>query len=306
MAVFSVIISVYNKERFIKDTLNSVFNQSFNKFECIVVNDGSTDGSLEIIEGFNDQRLRIITTPNSGASSSRNTGMKAAKNPYIVLLDGDDLWDKDFLKEIYKGIKTYTDHSVFTTALAQKYKTKTVPSRYNFVQRTTYQSHNYFISSLGQSILTSSSIAFDKAILKTTGYFNTAIVSGQDTDMWIRIGLQYKVLFINKTLAYYRYVPESLSNTSFNLQTKPKFEAYKAYEADNKPLKRFLDLNRYSFALMGKLNNQNEAYHYYRSQLNTSNLPLTKRILLLSPKWILDGLLKIKSLKKERLYYRPM
>jgi glycosyltransferase involved in cell wall biosynthesis len=306
MAVFSVIISVFNKEPYIQDTIESVLNQSFDKFELIVVNDGSTDRSLEIIESVDDNRLHIITTSNLGASSSRNTGIKAAQNQYIALLDGDDLWDEDFLKEIYHCIQKYPEQSVFSTALAQKYESKIVPSRYNFEQKTTCQIHNYFKSSLGQSILSSSSLVFDKGILKTTGYFNTSIISGQDTDMWIRIGIHYDIVFINKILAYYRYVPNSLSNTTFDLQKKPNFESYKTFEADNGPLKRFLDINRYSLALMSKINDQKEAYVYFKSNLDMANLPLTKKALLLSPKWVLKGLLKIKSLKKERLYYRPL
>ena len=76
---FSVVITVYNKAAFIRSTIASVLAQSFKDFEVIIINDGSTDESAEIINSFNDNRLRLISTKNQGASKARNTGIKEAK-----------------------------------------------------------------------------------------------------------------------------------------------------------------------------------------------------------------------------------
>lgn len=303
---FSVVISLYNKQDYIKSTTESVLHQDFKDFELIIINDGSTDNSLKIINSFNDSRIRIITTQNKGASSSRNTGIDAAKGNYIALLDGDDLWDNAYLSYMHQAITKHTDLKVFACAIAQKYEYKEVPVPYSFKQSTLFEVRDYFKSSLKYTILTSSSIVFKKDVVNKIQGFDDSIVSGQDTDMWIRIGLHFNIVFINKILAFYRYVPSSLSNTTFEASKKPTFEKYHLLEKENSDLKRLLDVNRYSLALMSKINNQPKSFKFYKSHLNPNNLGLLKRLFLNSPKWLLTILLSIKSLKKEKLYYKPL
>ena len=300
---FSVIISVFNKEKYIKATIESVLKQSFKDFELIVVNDGSTDNSLDIIEGFKDERIKIISTKNQGASQCRNTGIKAAGNSFIALLDGDDLWDVNYLRKVYDCIISFPNESVFATAVAHKYEDKIVAATYNFKQEKTYTVRNFFESSLDHTIITSSSVVFKNEILKKTGYFDTSIVSGQDTDLWIRIGLNYKVVFINEVLAYYNYVPESLSNTVFSVKNKPKYDKYFELEKSNKSLKRYLDRNRFPLAILSKLEKNTERFEFYCSHINPKNLRPEQRIILFAPRWIVRLLLKLKSLNGEKLYY---
>lgn len=87
----SVIIPLYNKEKQIKDTIDSILKQDFTDFELIVVNDGSTDNSLKIVEAINDERVRIINQANAGVSAARNRGMAEAKGEYVLFLDADDI-----------------------------------------------------------------------------------------------------------------------------------------------------------------------------------------------------------------------
>ena len=303
MPFFSVIISVYNKEDYVKSTIDSVLNQSFKDFEIIIVYDGSTDNSLDIIKNTEDSRIVIINKENNGVSAARNTGIKAAKANFIALLDGDDLWDKDYLKFMSQAISKYPEQSVFASALAQKYDHKTVPVTYSFDQKSLFKIHDYFESSLKYSLLSSSSIVFKKDILETIGYFDTNLISGEDTDQWIRLGIYYKIVFINEVLAYYRYTSSGLSITTFSLDKKPKFDKYFKEEKENFFLKKFLDLNRYSLAILAKMVNDTNSYSYYISHLTRKNLNLRQRVLLASPKWALKLLIKIKSLKGEKVYY---
>lgn len=87
---FSVIIPLYNKERIIELSVKSVLNQSFKDFELIIVDDGSTDNSLNVVKAINDDRIRIIEQENGGPSKARNTGAKFANGKWIVFLDADD------------------------------------------------------------------------------------------------------------------------------------------------------------------------------------------------------------------------
>lgn len=107
---FSVVIPLYNKERHILRAVKSVLNQSYSNFDLIVVNDGSTDGSVQSLNPVLN-RLTLINQENSGESAARNTGISHANHPYIAFLDADDEWEEDFLQSIlnrHKRVDRYT------------------------------------------------------------------------------------------------------------------------------------------------------------------------------------------------------
>ncbi|MBF8148298.1 glycosyltransferase family 2 protein [Winogradskyella sp. F6397] len=303
MAFFSVVISVYNKEKHIQQTIESVLNQTFKDFEIIVINDGSTDNSENIISAYEDKRIKLITTANQGASNARNRGLKEATSNYIALLDGDDTWDASFLQHMYDAIQKFPELNIFSTGIAQQYENKVIPVVYNFKQQDLYGIHNFFQASQKYSLITSSSVVFNRSILDKTGRFDPTIVSGQDTDLWLRFGMHYEVLFINKVLAFYVFNPSSLSNTTFDARKKPKFDKYYTEEKQNKPLKLFLDRNRYSMAILSKIQDDKKLYEYYTSQLDSSSLSVRQNVLLNCPRWLLKLLVKIKSLQGEKIYY---
>ncbi|HOA81558.1 MAG TPA: glycosyltransferase family 2 protein, partial [Defluviitaleaceae bacterium] len=111
--MFSVVIPLYNKELSIGNTIQSVLDQTYQEFEIVVVNDGSTDNSLQIVEQINDPRIRIINKPNGGVSSARNRGIKEAKSEWIALLDGDDLWTPNYLIEMKNLINDFHNNKFF-------------------------------------------------------------------------------------------------------------------------------------------------------------------------------------------------
>jgi len=93
----SVVLTAFNIARFVREAVESVLQQSFEDFELIAVDDGSTDGSGEILDGFSDPRLRVVHQANVGAARSLNTGFRLARGAYVALLDGDDRWRPDKL-----------------------------------------------------------------------------------------------------------------------------------------------------------------------------------------------------------------
>lgn len=99
MPRYSIVIPVYNVEKYLKRTLDSIFNQTEQNFEVILVNDGSTDKSVEIAKKY---KVKIIDTKHVSVSEARNIGVKHAKGDYLIFLDSDDYWDKDLLKEVSK------------------------------------------------------------------------------------------------------------------------------------------------------------------------------------------------------------
>lgn len=106
MDLVSIIIPVYNKEKYIKDTIESVLNQTYSNFELILVNDGSTDLSTKIIERYEDEypQIKVIHQRNEGVASARNNGIKHSNGIFICFLDADDLLDKNFLLKMREGV----------------------------------------------------------------------------------------------------------------------------------------------------------------------------------------------------------
>ena len=114
MVSISVILPVFNEERYIRDAVSSVLNQSFEDFELIIVDDGSTDDTPEIINSFTDDRIKVISQKNQGPGASRNSALEVASGDYVMFLDGDDWYCTDALQTAYDEITSNnTDISIF-------------------------------------------------------------------------------------------------------------------------------------------------------------------------------------------------
>ena len=105
--MISVVIPLYNKEKQIAETLQSVLLQSFRNFEIVIVNDGSTDGSVAAAEAVQDARIRIIQQENAGVSAARNRGIAAAKYELIAFLDADDRWKPEYLRLVFLAVRRF-------------------------------------------------------------------------------------------------------------------------------------------------------------------------------------------------------
>lgn len=104
MTFFSIIIPTYNRVNFLPKAIESIIEQSFSDWEIIIINDGSTDNSREIIEQYSDERIKYIYQENSERSAARNNGIQNGKGEYVIFLDSDDYLFKDFLVNLYNEI----------------------------------------------------------------------------------------------------------------------------------------------------------------------------------------------------------
>lgn len=293
MSFFSVIIPLYNKENFIEDTLKSVLCQSFTDFEVIIVNDGSTDGSEEKVKHFNDSRIKYTSKENQGVSSARNYGISLAKSDYITFIDADDYWYPDFLECMFQNIHSFPEQKIFSSAFEIETSKKIIPAIYSIKKKGDCQIVNYFDASYRESVIWTSSAVFHKNVFEKTGDFDVNIKSGQDTDLWIRLGLNYSILFSWKILARYIYDTNSLSKKTIMLNEKMNFLKFSTEEKNNPALKKFLDLNRYSLAIKCKLNAEKVNYNVLIQSLDFKNLSFKKKILILLPSFILRQLIKL-------------
>lgn len=276
MPFFSVIIPLYNKENFIENTLKSVLNQKFTDFEIIIVNDGSTDKSEEKLLRFKDSRIQYFCKENEGVSIARNYGIKKAESDYITFIDADDYWYPDFLEEIFKNIKLFPEQKVFTAAIEIETSKNIFPAQYSIQKTGNFELVNYFKASIKESIIWTSSAVFHKSIFTEIGNFDPKIKSGQDTDLWIRIGLVYPVLFSWKILARYVYDESSLSKNANLLNSKINFSKFTEQEKTNSDLKYFLDLNRFSLAVKSKLVSNKSLFSYYYKEIDLKKMSLKK------------------------------
>lgn len=296
MSFFSVIIPLFNKEKFIESTLKSVLCQTFIDFEILIINDGSTDKSEEKILQFDDGRIRYFIKENGGASSARNYGIEKAQSNYITFIDADDYWYPNFLQEMFENINRFQEQKIFSAAIEIETPKKIVPAVYSIQKTNDFEIVNYFSASSKETVICTSCAVFYKSIFDEIGNFDTKIKSGQDTDLWIRIGLVYPVLFSWKILARYVYDADSLSKNQDFVYGKINFSKFKELEKNNPDLKKFLDLNRCSLAIRLKINKKNEVYKELYNAIDLKNLTVKKRILLLLPASVLINLVRLQRI----------
>ena len=301
MPFFSVIIPLYNKENHILQTLNHVLEQSFSDFEIVIVDDGSTDNSLQLAENVKDRRIKIFRQQNQGAAAARNTAMKNASGQYFCFLDADDDWKPNHLAQLFETIKKFPVAGMYCA----RYQTKVSEHRVlkiNFKDLPnglTGYVKNFFENSLVYRVALTSAVCIPKRVFEEIGGFDEAISSGQDLDCWIRIALKNKVVITKEaTVVYNNFLPKSLSKTEISQKKLPDLDKFKDEEMKNPSLKKFLDIYRVEYAVHHHISgNRNEAERLLK---NVGQMDLKAKILLSLPPFILKKLLKLKRGLKRR------
>jgi glycosyltransferase involved in cell wall biosynthesis len=295
MAFFTVIIPLFNKENFIESTLISVLHQSLIDFEVLIINDGSTDKSEEKVLKFTDSRIKYFYVENRGVSAARNFGIAKAQSDYITFIDADDYWFPDFLQEMFENINRFPELEVFSAAIEVETSKKVFPSSYSIVKTGDCEIVNYFDASLKETVICTSCAVFHKSVFEKTGNFDINLKSGEDTDMWIRIGLNYPILFSWKILARYVYDAKSLTKNHKTTINSFDFSKYTSLEKKNPNLKKFLDLNRFSLAIKSKIVGDQERFLVFYQGIDLNKLSLKKRVLLQLPVFLLKPLINLKA-----------
>ena len=215
--MFSVVIPLYNKEQYICRAVDSVLSQTYEQFELIVVDDGSTDRSAELVENIKDDRVRVIRQDNQGEGPARNSGVLAASNHWVAFLDADDAWLPDHLREISNIINRFDKVAMVSTSCIEiTDSSKKVNIDNN--PEANIRVINYFIEAAKDiGIVNSTSVAIKKEVFEEVGGFSN-FRAGTDLEYWARVALKYSVAKSNRiTCCYYRNtggVMEELSRIS--------------------------------------------------------------------------------------------
>lgn len=205
MSKFSVIIPLFNKRDYVDRTLMSVFSQKGVDFECIVVDDGSTDDGLDFIrDNFDFSNLKLLRKENGGASSARNYGARASDGKYLIFLDADDELLDGALAEYESLVSEFGD----CVAWGLNFKIQRsglISSKKQYLKhRKDRQEVDYFEGVCkGGTYLTSSSACIDRGVYFELEGFDENLVQREDPHLWVRIALRGKVAFSRKELVIY-------------------------------------------------------------------------------------------------------
>ncbi|MFN5417579.1 MAG: glycosyltransferase family 2 protein [Flavobacteriia bacterium] len=202
--MFSVIIPLYNKEKYIQKAIQSVLDQKYTDFELIVVDDGSTDESLNCLKIFSDKRIKVIKQQNAGVSTARNNGVKEAKYDLVAFLDADDWWHQDFLSEMLLLIEDFKDAAVYSCAYFKVKNGQNIPAKIgveaNFIAG--YVNYYEVYSKTFWVPVNCSFVVVRKDAFLSENGFNQNLKFGEDLDLWLRFSLDHKFAFLNKFLAF--------------------------------------------------------------------------------------------------------
>ena len=303
---FSIIIPLYNKEKHIKNTLQSVLDQSFSNFEVIIVNDGSTDNSLNQVNAVIDERIKVYSIENSGVSAARNYGIKKAQAEYIAFLDADDLWETSFLEYITKLIDSYPKEHVFATALKIKKNTDYYFATYRNLTLDDGESKvlNYFKYSLDHSLLHCTCTVFNKGIIKSVGTFDESLTTSEDTDYWIRIGLKHSIVFLNKPLAIHQVVNNGLTKSNRKKFKSIDFSKYEDQKNHSSYFKKFINKNKFSSAIKYKFVGDKINFQKLKNEIDYKMLNFKQKLLLMTPLYVTKHIINIyNSLSKKKNYF---
>ncbi len=215
-------MTCYNGSETISETIDSILDQSIKPTEIIVVDDGSTDSSIEVLKRYEGQ-IRIIERENGGPSRARNTGIELANGPWIALCDGDDLWHRGKLEQQINTAKENPDISIFATSWRRSFHELSLDNKkHHLVDRQRLLKLNQFQTS---------TVLIKKSIFDEVGFFDPTVDVAEDWEMWIRAALISKIYVDDAPLVMYRDSPKGVSKDLTTLFKKCSLVMEKAFDS---------------------------------------------------------------------------
>lgn len=219
MIKYSIIVPLYNKAPYVRKALDSIVAQIYKDFELIIVDDGSSDNSLEVVKEhvghidnrWIDDRLTIIHQDNAGVAAARNNGVKESHGEYVCFLDADDWWEPTFLEEMDKLISEYPDAGIYASNYIYYKPGKTHVA---LSLPRGYMDYPKAYMKCSAMPVTSITTCMPRKVFDEMCGFPLGIKFGEDFLLWTKTALHYPVAFSEKPLAYYNNdVPASLRAT---------------------------------------------------------------------------------------------
>jgi hypothetical protein len=226
----SVLMSVYNGEQFLAEAMESVLTQTLGDFELIVIDDGSTDGSSEILERYraDDSRVVIHTQPNQGRAAALNTGIALSRAPLIARLDADDIAMPDRLGLQHRFLAEHTDLAVvggavvFIDDAGRAFADVTYPPTDAAIRASLAERMTPFVHS---------AVMVRKEALERVGGYRSVFINADDIDLWLRTAEHYRLANLTETVVRYRVHRSQATVRSLQMQSLCCVAAYTAARA---------------------------------------------------------------------------
>jgi len=264
LPLISIVIPAYNAQKYLALTIKSVKNQTFQGWECVIVDDGSNDATAQIAREIaeKDARFRFFGQPNGGVSRARNFGLEKSNSntKFVAFLDSDDLWEPDFLQILLETLENQPDapaaHCIASTINANGQKINVGLLENDGRQRYRLQGQrivrdfngeatNFSMTAVHHTITTPGCVLIRRAALQKVGGFNTNFQVGEDWDLWVRLSRLGDLPLVNQPLlAYRRHQSNSSSNRALAAQNR-QVRRLIIQSPDNTPQQRQIALTAY-------------------------------------------------------------
>lgn len=202
----SVVLPVYNKEATVGRAIDSVLAQSVLPEKVIVVDDGSLDGTTQVLDKYRDSgRFKIVRLPeNQGVSEARNTGVRLAESEWVAFLDADDFWERDFIEQCQKLICTHSETDLVGTGYSFHTRKRKIEGRFPLATSEHCPVRDYFEwAATGDLPFTCSSTIVKRSLLNEVKGFDPDLSMGEDQVVWLKLLQSGTAFFLNQSLATY-------------------------------------------------------------------------------------------------------
>ncbi len=246
MPLISVIVPVFNAQKTIKDTIDSVLRQTVTDFELIVINASSTDTTLEVISQIIDSRIKVFSYPQANVAVNRNRGFKHAIGDFISFLDADDLWTRNKLEAQYKAL-------VKTDAAVAYSWTNCIDESGKFLRKCSYVNWTgdvYAKFLLDDFIGSGSNVMIRRQAFTEVNGFDETLTNAQDTDLWLRLAALYNFVVVPEAQILYRIRANSMSSDILGLEQSNLTVIESAFAHEK--AKQLQHLKRYSLGNLYK------------------------------------------------------
>jgi glycosyltransferase involved in cell wall biosynthesis len=200
MTKFSVVIPTYNRAATITRAIESVLAQTYPYVEIILINDGSTDNTEELIKVYRD-RIKYISQHNRGSASARNRGISEATGDYIAFLDSDDLWFPKKLERVVVAIQNYPEVGLFYSDSNVLDKN----GRLMWIYRSSHIIGNAYQAFMESDFVSTSSVVVHRSCFDVVGVFSESLAGCEDWDMWIRLSRKFPCVHIPEVLSAFAW-----------------------------------------------------------------------------------------------------
>ena len=222
--MLTVVIPLYNKARHIRRAIDSALAQTYTALEIIVVNDGSTDGSQEVVRQCTDLRIRLVDQENAGVSAARNRGIAESMGELVAFLDADDEWLPDHLATICRLAAEHPECGAYASSyrVVRAGGKQAVPV-FAGIPRHPWEGvlPSYFRAALTSDPIWTSAVAVPRRVFEACGLFPVGVKCGEDVDMWCRIALRYPVAFSTHPGALYHQAADNRTGLESSSSSSP-------------------------------------------------------------------------------------